>query len=200
MPVVNGSEALVGFLVKHILDAVAGVVRSPSDKSRRVGYGLREGVRQQRSEPVTRSSFHTQLPGIVSRKSAAGGLKYIVEQVERIVFPDVDGEGNQPPEARPQAGIFDRVGIKRPSGLRIDRLGGNVPQLHRRERTVRFRRIRIFPTVQPGAFAANIGQLYEYVGRKLTLNAEVPVLDISVLEIGRDVIGPRRKLAWTGIL
>src|SRR5207245_481394 len=65
---------------------------------------------------------------------------------------------------------------------------------------VGLRRVGVLAAVQPGALAADIGDLHQYVPPKLALDSEIPVLYVGVLKARRHVVRPWRELPWARIL
>src|SRR5437879_1339471 len=113
-----------------------------------------------------------------------------IQQIKRIVLPDVDSVRNQPAEARPECGVLSRIGVEWRACHRVDRLGRNIRHFYQSKRAVGLGGIGVLAPVQAGPLASDIGRLDQHTAGKLTLDSEIPVLDVRVAEIRRYVIGP----------
>src|SRR5262249_47008850 len=122
------------------------------------------------------------------------------QEVESVVFPLVDRDWNQPPEALTQTSVGDGVRQERLTRERIDWLCRDRGELDERARPIWLGRIGVFAPIQPSALTANVLYLDQEILPEFTLDAEVPVLHIGISEVGIHIIRAGIELARTRIL
>src|SRR6266545_3870614 len=155
-------QRLVRLLVVDVLDAVAGVVVAAAE-GLGVADRLRPGEGVDEGQATRKALLQPRHQRMIIGEGRARGLEPVVE---RYQLPLEDGEREQAAQ----------VGIDRRWNDRV--------------RRARFASVEILPAVEPCPLTARVRDLGDEVIPQLLLDAEIPVLDVSIPEIDTVCVWP----------